>query len=160
MATPTIHDIKEEVLHRARERQASLSRGAYDVPLRYSPAQLTGLLDLLSQLEYRCDFLSLAVPPPHPAISERIKRFFKILVCKSLRWLMIRQVEFNAVALQQARQRMPRPAVRPPEQVAAIPAPKSNEILPPALPEAEAADPFAPPAALLYTPLSIAPLQV
>jgi hypothetical protein len=99
----TIREVKEDILQRARLRQETLERGAYDVPLHYSPLPLAELLDLLSQLEYRHNFLELAVPPPHPALHQRLKRFFKSLICKSFRWLMIRQVEFNTVALQQAR---------------------------------------------------------
>src|SRR5262249_3162759 len=101
--TETIQDIKEAILQRTRQRQAGLERGAYDVPLHFRPVPLAALLDQLSQLEYRCNFLDLAVPPPHPAFRERIKRFFKGLGCKGLRWLLIRQVEFNGVALEPAR---------------------------------------------------------
>jgi hypothetical protein len=95
----TIHTIKEEIRRRATERQARIARGEHDVPIHYAPLPMARLLDVLSQLEYRRDFLSLAVPPPSPSLSERCKRFFKQAVCTSLRWLLIRQVEFNTMAL-------------------------------------------------------------
>ena len=104
MPALTIHEIKEDILQRARLRQASIERGAYDVPLRYSPLPLARLLDLLSQLEYRRNSLELAVPPPHRALRERLKRFFKNFICKCFRWLLIRQVEFNTVALEHAQE--------------------------------------------------------
>jgi hypothetical protein len=99
----TIHEIKQDILRRARERQASIERGDYDVPIHYTPLPLATVLDLISQLDYRCDFLDLAVPPPGRSLLGRLKRFCKSSICKSLRWLLIRQVEFNLIAVEQAR---------------------------------------------------------
>jgi hypothetical protein len=95
----TIQEIKQEILHRARARQALIERGEYDVPLHYTPLPLPQLLDLLGQLEYRRDFLSLAVPPPHPALGQRLGRGIKNAVCTLFRWLLIRQVEYNTAAI-------------------------------------------------------------
>jgi hypothetical protein len=100
----TIQDIKQEILRRADERQALIERGEYDVPVYYAPLPLSELLDLLGQLEYRRDALGLAVPPPHPALGERLKRALKSAVCKILRWLFIRQVEYNSAAIEVLRQ--------------------------------------------------------
>ena len=36
-STLTISEIKTEILQRVRERQASIERGEYEVPLRYTP---------------------------------------------------------------------------------------------------------------------------
>jgi hypothetical protein len=103
-AKRSIEDIKEEILARARERQALIERGEYDVPLNYVPLPLPELLDLLGQLEYRRDALSLAVPPPHPVLAERIKRAFKNAICNAFRWLLIRQVEYNSAAIELLRE--------------------------------------------------------
>jgi hypothetical protein len=99
----TIQEIKEDILRRARERQASIERGEYDVPIHYAPLPLADVWDRITQLEYRCDSLRLAVPPPSPSLGGKLKRFCKQMVCKSLRWLLIRQVEFNLIALEQTR---------------------------------------------------------
>jgi hypothetical protein len=42
------------------------------------------------------------VPPPDPGLGAWLGRFCKNLICKSLRWLMIRQVEFNSAAVRHA----------------------------------------------------------
>ena len=42
------------------------------------------------------------MPPPSPGLAARLTRWCKNVVCKSLRWLLIRQVEFNTVALDHA----------------------------------------------------------
>ena len=99
---PSVEEIKIAILERARERQASIARGALNVPLRYTALPLTALLDLLSQWEYRRDSLGLAVPAPGPGLGARLNRFCKTLVCTSLRWLLMRQVEFNSAALRHA----------------------------------------------------------
>jgi hypothetical protein len=101
---PAIQEMKEEIRRRALERQARIERGEYDVPIRYTPLPVLELLDLLAQLEYRVPSLDLAVPPWKPSWPERLKRFLKKGVCTALRWLLIRQVEFNTIALQQGRE--------------------------------------------------------
>jgi hypothetical protein len=98
----TIRAIKDDIRRRAAERQARIARGEHDVPIHYEPLPLASLLDVLSQLEYRRDFLDLAVPPPGCSLREKFKRFFKKTLCTSLRWLLIRQVEFNTIALRHA----------------------------------------------------------
>jgi hypothetical protein len=103
MSVLSIREIKDEVLRQVHERQAYLERGEYDVPLGDTPLPLARLLDLLGQWEYRRDFLDLAVPPPVPGLGARLKRFLKKTVTTSLRWLLIRQVEFNSAALEHAR---------------------------------------------------------
>ena len=100
----SIREIKETILRRARERQTKIERGEHDVPLHYTPLPLAKLFDLLGQLEYRENSLSLAVPPAEPGLGNRIKRSFKGAVCKSLRWLLIRQVEYNQMAILHARE--------------------------------------------------------
>src|SRR5438132_8440103 len=99
---PSVEEIKIAILERARERQASIARGALNVPLRYTALPLTALLDLLSQWEYRRDSLGLAVPPPAWGLAARLGRLCKSLVSRSLRWLFIRQVEFNTAAIRHA----------------------------------------------------------
>jgi hypothetical protein len=99
----TIHEIKEEILWRARQRQASIERGEYDVPLHFVPLPLHRVVDQITPLDERYDFLHLAVPPANRSLLGRIKRVFKSLLCTGLRWLLIRQVEFNLLAVEQAR---------------------------------------------------------
>ena len=96
-----IAQLKEEIRRRAQERQARIERGELDLPIHYAPLPTEELFDLLSQLEYRVPSLDLAVPPPEPGLAARLKRSCKALVCKALRWLLIRQVEFNTAALRQ-----------------------------------------------------------
>jgi hypothetical protein len=98
-STLTIREIRDRIVRTAHERRESIERGEYDVPLRGSPLPLGEMLDLLSQWEYRRDSLALAVPPPAAGLGARLSRFCKNLVCKSLRWLLIRQVECNAAAI-------------------------------------------------------------
>jgi hypothetical protein len=100
----SIREIKEEIRRRAEARQAQIERGEYEVPLHYDPLSTTELYDLLGQVEYRRDFLELAVPPPEPSWKARISRAAKKLVCTCLRWLLIRQVEYNTRALEYARE--------------------------------------------------------
>ncbi len=95
--------MRSEIEHRAQLQHEFLRRGCYDVPIRHEPLPLARLLDLLGQLEYRVDALGLAVPPPGGSLPARIARWFKGLVCRALRWLLIRQVEFNGLAAEQAR---------------------------------------------------------
>ena len=102
-STLSIAEIKEQILQQARARQSRIERGGYDVPLRYAPLPLAELLDYLGQWEYRRDSLTLAVPPASPGLGARLSRLCKSLVCKSLRWLLIRQVEFNTAALRHGR---------------------------------------------------------
>jgi SAM-dependent methyltransferase len=102
-STLSIAEIKEQILQQARARQTRIERGAYDVPLRYAPLPLAELLDYLGQWEYRRDSLALAVPPASPGLGARLSRLCKSLVSKSLRWLLIRQVEFNTAALRHGR---------------------------------------------------------
>jgi hypothetical protein len=101
---PSIKKIKEEILERARERHAKVERGECDVPIHYVPLPVATLYDLLGQLEYRCDSLALAVPPLRPGLGNRLKRQIKQMVGKALRWILIRQVEFNTVAVELARE--------------------------------------------------------
>jgi SAM-dependent methyltransferase len=103
VAAPTVGEMQDDILHQARARQASIERGDYEVPLAYAPLPLTELLDFLSQWEYRRDALALAVPPPGPGLGDRCSRFCKNLICKMLRWLLIRQVECNTAAIRHAR---------------------------------------------------------
>jgi hypothetical protein len=100
----TIRELKEEIRKKAEIRQAQIERGEYDIPLRYSPLSTSELFDLLGQVEYRRDFLELAVPPPEPSLVAKIKRAGKKFVATALRWLMIRQVEFNTLSLEHARE--------------------------------------------------------
>src|SRR5262249_41222305 len=101
---PSIRKIKQEILRRAFERDEKIERGECDVPMHYVPLPVAALYDLLGQLEYRCDSLSLAVPPMKPGFGQRSKRWLKHVLCKSLRWLFIRQVEFNTVAVEFSRE--------------------------------------------------------
>jgi Methionine biosynthesis protein MetW len=101
---PSIKKIKQEILDRALDRHKKIERGECDVPIHYVPLPVATLYDLLGQLEYRSDSLSLAVPPPNPGWPARCKRKVKQLVASALRWLFIRQVEFNRVSLEHARE--------------------------------------------------------
>jgi Methionine biosynthesis protein MetW len=101
-SAPAIEEIKDAILKRARARQAAIECGDYAVPLHYKPLPLPELLDLLGQWEYRRDSLALAVPPASPGLAARLGRLCKSLVAKSLRWLLIRQVEFNTAAIRHA----------------------------------------------------------
>jgi|GEM_PF-6345575 len=101
-SAPAIEEIKDAILKRARARQAAIERGDYAVPLHYRPLPLPELFDLLGQWEYRRDALALAVPPPCSGLAARLGRLCKSLVSKSLRWLLIRQVEFNTAAIRHA----------------------------------------------------------
>jgi SAM-dependent methyltransferase len=101
-SAPSIEEIKDIILERARARQVAIERGNYAVPLLYRPLPLPELLDLLGQWEYRRDALALAVPPSSPGLAGRLGRLCKSLVAKSFRWLLIRQVEFNTAAIRHA----------------------------------------------------------
>jgi hypothetical protein len=101
---PSIKKIKQEIIERALERQQKIERGECDVPIRYVPLPVATLYDLLSRLEYRADSLSLAIPPAKTGLGQRFKRLLKKWVCTALRWLLIRQVEFNVIALEHARE--------------------------------------------------------
>jgi hypothetical protein len=98
----SIREIRNDIERRALERQAKIQRGEIDVPIHYFPVSVTTLYDRLAQLDYRTDFLSLAVPPAEPSLLGRFTVAIKALVCRCLRWLLIRQVEFNTVALDHA----------------------------------------------------------
>ena len=100
--TLSIREIRDDIERRALERQSKIQRGEIDVPIHYFPVSVTTLYDRLSQLDYRTDFLSLAVPPRERSLLGRCKVGLKALVCRCLRWLLIRQVEFNTVALDHA----------------------------------------------------------
>jgi len=101
---PSIKKIKQVIIERARQRHEKIERGECDVPIRYVPLPVANLYDLLSRLEYRADSLSLAIPPAQPGFGGRCKRLLKKWVCTALRWMMIRQVEFNVIALEHARE--------------------------------------------------------
>lgn len=96
-------DIKDLIRQRARERQRKLQRGEIEIPLQYPPLRLTTLKDLVGQLEYRTDFLSLAVlPEAGSSLLGRLKQRLKSMFRLGLRWLLIRQVEFNTVVRKHA----------------------------------------------------------
>jgi len=101
---PSIKKIKREILDRALDRHRKIQRGECDVPIHYVPLPVATLYDLLAQLEFRANSLSLAVPPPCAGLVARCKRQVKQLVCKLLRWILMRQVEFNQVSLEHARE--------------------------------------------------------
>jgi hypothetical protein len=101
-SAPAIQEMKDIILKRARARQAAIESGDYAVPLHYKPLPLPELLDLLGQWEYRRDALALAVPPPRSGLAAWLGRLCKSLISKSLRWLLIRQVEFNTAAIRHA----------------------------------------------------------
>ena len=85
--TLSIREIRDDIERRALERQSKIQRGEIDVPIHYFPVSVTTLYDRLSQLDYRTDFLSLAVPPRERSLLGRCKAGLKALVCRCLRWL-------------------------------------------------------------------------
>jgi 2-polyprenyl-3-methyl-5-hydroxy-6-metoxy-1,4-benzoquinol methylase len=87
---PSVPDIRHEIERR--------------VPLPYGPLPLEALHRHESELAYRQDFLDLAAPLPGPGIKERVKAFAKRVGRLALRWVLIRQVEFNQVLLQHVRE--------------------------------------------------------
>jgi hypothetical protein len=95
----TIDALKADIERRALERQARLERGEFEVPIHYLPMPVTTLFDLVRQLDYRWDFLKLAVPPAYPSLLGRLKALAKKLVRRASRWVLMRQVEFNHAAL-------------------------------------------------------------
>lgn len=86
----TVQEMKREIQRR--------------VPLHYLPLPVDTLFRHESELAYRQDFLQLAVPPAGPSLKERLKHFFKKSFRLALRWVLIRQVEFNAVLLEHIRE--------------------------------------------------------
>ncbi len=87
---PTIREIKRAIQRR--------------VPVHYSPLPVDALFRHETELAYRQDFLELSVPPPGPSFKERLKAFVKRVFRSSLRWVLIRQVEFNGVLLEHIRE--------------------------------------------------------
>jgi 2-polyprenyl-3-methyl-5-hydroxy-6-metoxy-1,4-benzoquinol methylase len=86
----TVQEIKRQIQRR--------------VPPHYQPLPVDTLFRFESELAYRQDFLQLAVPPAGPSLRERLKHFFKKTFRLALRWVLIRQVEFNAVLLEHVRE--------------------------------------------------------
>src|SRR5437660_743668 len=74
------------------------------VPLHHVPLPVEDLFRHETELAYRRDFLDLAVPPAGPTFRDRAKTFVKRLLRTTLRWVLIRQVEFNGVLLEQVRE--------------------------------------------------------
>jgi O-antigen chain-terminating methyltransferase len=72
--------------------------------LHYSPLPIEQLFRFETELAYRQDFLALAVPPAAPTFRERTKALFKKLFRLGLRWVLIRQVEFNQALLRHVRE--------------------------------------------------------
>jgi hypothetical protein len=99
-----IRDIKADISRRALERQAAILRGEVDVPITYAPLPVSKLFELIEQIDYRQDFLNLAVPPAQGSILNGCKSFLKVMARAALRWVLIRQVEFNALVFQHARE--------------------------------------------------------
>jgi SAM-dependent methyltransferase len=86
---PTIQDIKRAIQRR--------------VPLQHAPLPVESLFRHETELAYRQDFLQLAVPPAGPSFLARLKTGVKRLLRLCLRWVLIRQVEFNGVLVDHLR---------------------------------------------------------
>jgi hypothetical protein len=100
----SIRDIKADISRKALERQAAILRGEVDVPVTYAPLPVGELFELIDRIDYRQDFLNLAVPPARGSAVDRCKSFLKGMACAALRWVLIRQVEFNELVFQHARE--------------------------------------------------------
>jgi SAM-dependent methyltransferase len=74
------------------------------VPFHHAPLPVDGLFRHETELAYRQDFLELAVPPAGPSFRDRVRTFVKRLFRTTLRWVLIRQVEFNGVLLEHLRE--------------------------------------------------------
>lgn len=86
----TIDQIKQEIRRRARHDYAPLP---YEALFRHE-----------AQLAYRHDILKLAVVPPSNSWKDRIRVFCKKVFALGLRWILMRQVEFNRVAVDHFRE--------------------------------------------------------
>src|SRR5438552_14924181 len=78
--TLSIKEIRADIEERALERQVKIQRGEIDVPIHYFPVSVTTMYDRLAQLDYRVDFLGLAVPLPEPSFLGRMKVAAKAFV--------------------------------------------------------------------------------
>jgi len=87
---PTIADIKRAIRQR--------------VQLPQTPLTLDPLFRHETELAYRQDFLHLAVQPAGKSLRKRIKTLAKKAMGAALRWLLMRQVEFNAVLVERLRE--------------------------------------------------------
>ncbi|MCS6851638.1 MAG: methyltransferase domain-containing protein [Gemmataceae bacterium] len=89
-ASLTIHDIQRDIRTR--------------VPLGYAPLHFDTLYRHESELSYRQDVLELAVLPAGPSWLGRLKTWAKRVLRLGLRWVLMRQVEFNGVVVEQVRE--------------------------------------------------------
>ncbi len=87
---PTIADIKQEIRRH--------------VQLPQMPLALDPLFRQETELAYRQDFLRLAVQPGRRSLKERLKTGLKRMMRATLRWVLVRQVEFNALLVDRLRE--------------------------------------------------------
>lgn len=83
---PIIGDIKREIRQRVKLPKEALS--------------LDVLFGHETELAYRQDFLGLAMQPAGRSLRERLKTAVKRMMRSALRWILMRQVEFNAVLVE------------------------------------------------------------